>query len=247
MYFDRTIARNPLLSIPPPLWPILKNAQMTLTETIIGLVIVFFSGYLISYFKEKGKNKALLSDIKRLTEEKERIVSDFKLEIEKRKYQYESKKEQYFKYFNLIDEFGKSGNDDFYENFFPIVESFHENYLSANGNKKKELEALNNFTASLNPMISNSNENLVRLRAETNSIRLIANKKVRDYLEQLDELYDISFEKSSNMLREMGNNMILENQELINEQNRELHSLGLKIKTIHDELVEEIRKELDEI
>jgi uncharacterized membrane protein YraQ (UPF0718 family) len=104
------------------LWPILKNAQMTLTETIIGLVIVFFSGYLISYFKEKGKNKALLSDIKRLTEEKERIVSDFKLEIEKRKYQYESKKEQYFKYFNLIDEFGKSGNDDFYENFFPIVE-----------------------------------------------------------------------------------------------------------------------------
>jgi aspartate/tyrosine/aromatic aminotransferase len=49
------------------------------------------------------------------------------------------------------------------------------------------------------------------------------------------------------MLREMGNNMILENQELINEQNRELHSLGLKIKTIHDELVEEIRKELDEI
>lgn len=133
------------------------------------------------------------------------------------------------------------------QSLIPQVFTGDPNYLSANGNKKKELEALNNFTASLNPMISNSNENLVRLRAETNSIRLIANKKVRDYLEQLDELYDISFEKSSNMLREMGNNMILENQELINEQNRELHSLGLKIKTIHDELVEEIRKELDEI
>ncbi len=220
---------------------------MTLTETIIGLVIGFTSGYLISYFKEKGKNKALLSDIKRLTEEKERIISDFKLDLEKRKYQYESKKEQYFKYFNLIDEFGKSGNDDFYDNFFPIVERFNENYLSANGDKEKELEALNNFSASLNPMISKSNENLVRLRAETKSIRLIASKKVRYFLGQLDELYDISFEKSSFMLREMGNNMISDNQEIIDEQNRELHVLGQKIKTIHDELVEEIRIELDEI
>ncbi len=220
---------------------------MTLTETIIGLVIGLISGYLIAYFKEKGKNKALLSDIKRLTEEKERIISDFKLDLEKRKYQYESKKEQYFKYFNLIDEFGKSGNDDFYDNFFPIVERFNENYLSADGDKEKELEALNNFSASLNPMISKSNENLVRLRAETKSIRLIASKKVRDFLGQLDELYDISFEKSSLMLREMGNNMISDNQEIIDEQNKELHVLGQKIKTIHDELVEEIRKELDEI
>lgn len=220
---------------------------MTLTETIIGLVIGFISGYLISYFKEKGKNKALLSDIKRLTEEKERIISDFKLDIEKRKYQYESKKEQYFKYFNLIDEFGKSGNDDFYDNFFPIVERLNENYQSANGNKEKELEALNDFSASLNPMISKCSENLVRLRAETKSIRLFANKKVLDFLGQLEELYDTSFEKSSLMLREMGNNMISDNQEIIKEQNRELHVLGQKIETIHDELVEEIRKELNEI
>jgi formyltetrahydrofolate hydrolase len=220
---------------------------MTLTETIIGLVIGFISGYLISYFKEKGKNKALLSDIKRLTEEKERIISDFKLDIEKRKYQYESKKEQYFKYFNLIDEFGKSGNDAFYDNFFPIVERFNENYQSAKGNKEKVLAALNDFSASLNPMFSKSNENLVRLRAETKSIRLIASIKVRDFLGQLEELYDTSFEKSSLMLREMGNNMISDNQEIINEQNRELHVLGQKIETIHDELVEEIRKELNEI
>lgn len=220
---------------------------MTLLEIIVGLVIGFISGYLISYFKEKGKNKALLGDIKALTEEKERIVSDFKLEIEKRKYKYESKKEQYFKYFNLIDEFGKSGNDDYFENFSPIVESFSRSYLSANGNKERELEALNNFSASLHPMILRSNENLVRLRAETKSVRLIASKEVRDYLEELDELYDTSFEKSSKMLREMANNMISDNQDLISEQNNELHILGDSIKKIHNKLVEEIRKELDEI
>ncbi|MEK7184832.1 MAG: hypothetical protein AAB683_01705, partial [Patescibacteria group bacterium] len=137
---------------------------MTLPDIIIGLVLGFLSGYLISYFKEKGKNKALLSDIGRLTEEKERITSEFKLEIEKRKYKYESKKEQYFKYFNLIDEFGKASNDEIYESFFPVLDEFNKNYLGADGEKNKELEALNSFTSKVNRMMSRSNENLIRLR-----------------------------------------------------------------------------------
>ena len=220
---------------------------MTLTEIILGAIGSFISGYLISYFKEKGKNKALLGDIKRLTEEKERIISDYKLDIEKRKYKYESKKEQYFKYFNLIDEFGKSGNDSFYRDFFPIVDTFNKDFLSANGDKERELEVLNNFTSSLNPMLSKSNENLVRLRAETKTIRLIANDKVQGYLDKLDQLYDISFERSADMLRSMGNNIISNNQALIDKQNQDLQSLGSMINEVHEQLVIAIKKELDEI
>lgn len=220
---------------------------MTVIAIIFGALGSFVSGYLISYFKEKGKNKALLGDIEKLTEEKERIVSDFKLDIEKRKYKYESKKEQYFKYFNLIDEFGKSGNDSFYKDFFPIVDTFNKGFLSAGGNKERELEVLNNFTSSLNPMLSKSNENLVRLRAETKTIRLIANDKVQEYMDELDKLYDISFEKSTIMLKSMGNNIIYNNQELINQQNQELQTIGSLISEVHEQLVREIKKELDEI
>ncbi|NOQ27918.1 MAG: hypothetical protein GQ564_21355 [Bacteroidales bacterium] len=220
---------------------------MTLPEILIGLIIGLLTGYLISYFKEKGKNKALLSDVKHLTEEKERIVSDYKLDIEKRKYKYESKKEQYFKYFNLIDEFGKSSNNDFYEQFFPIVDKFNKEFLSADSDKNKELEALNTFSSNLNPMIAKSNENLVRLRAETHSIRLIANSTVLGLLNQMDKLYDISFDKSTLMLSEMGNNIISGNSDAINSQKEDVEALGLEIKNKHEELVSEIRKELDEI
>jgi hypothetical protein len=220
---------------------------MTLLEILIGLAIGFLSGYLISYFKEKGKNKALLSDIKILTDEKERIVSDYKLDIEKRKYKYESKKEQYFKYFNLIDEFGKSSNNDIYEQFFPIVDKFNKEFLSAENDKNKELEAINTFSTNLNPIVAKSNENLVRLRAETHSIRLIANSKVLGLLNQIDKLYDISLDKSTLMLREMGTNIISGNSDVINSQRQEVESLGLEIKTLHEELVFEIRQELDEI
>lgn len=96
-------------------------------------------------------------------------------------------------------------------------------------------------------MILKSNNNLIRLRAETNTIRLIASDKVQAYLNQLDKLYDISFEKSFDMLRSMGNNIITNNQDLINQQNEELQTIGSMINDVHEQLVREIKIELDEI
>jgi len=220
---------------------------MTLLNIIIGTILGFLSGYLISYLKEKGKNRAHLSDIRRLTAEKESIASEYKLDIEKRKYKYESKKEQYFKYFNLIDEFGKASNDEIYDYFTPVVEEFNNSFLGAYGDKTKELEALNTFSFKLNRLISKSNENLVRLRAETHTIKLIANTNVLDLLNQIDKLYDLSLDKSSLMLREMALNIMTNNQDTINIQRQELEFLGSEIIRLHDKLVLEIRQELNEI
>jgi len=182
-----------------------------------------------------------------LTAEKESIASEYKLDIEKRKYKYESKKEQYFKYFNLIDEFGKASNDEIYDYFTPVVEEFNNSFLGAYGDKTKELEALNTFSFKLNRLISKSNENLVRLRAETHTIKLIANTNVLDLLNQIDKLYDLSLDKSSLMLREMALNIMTNNQDTINIQRQELEFLGSEIIRLHDKLVLEIRQELNEI
>jgi hypothetical protein len=220
---------------------------MTLPEILIGLFLGFLSGYLFSYFKEKGKNKALLSDIQKLTAEKERISSEYKLDIEKRKYKYESKKEQYFKYFNLLDEFGKNSNNEMYENFFPVLDEFNKHYLGANGNKKKELEAITEFSSKTSNLLSKSNENLIRLRAETNTIKLIANSEVLNLLNDIDQLYDLSMEKSAQMLKEMANNIVFNNQEAISLQRQEVELLGTEITRLHTELLSEVKQELNEI
>jgi hypothetical protein len=49
------------------------------------------------------------------------------------------------------------------------------------------------------------------------------------------------------MLRSMGNNIISNNQALIDKQNQDLQSLGSMINEVHEQLVIEIKKELDEI
>ena len=104
---------------------------MTLFQILLGIIAGFIAGYLTSYFNEKGKNKALLGDIKKLTEEKESVISKFQLDLAKRKYQYETKKGQYLKYFNLLDQFSADANKDAQEKFIPILNKFKQRFFSS--------------------------------------------------------------------------------------------------------------------
>ena len=220
---------------------------MTILEVIIGLVAGLILGYLSAYFREKGKNKALLGDIKRLTAEKESVIAGYKLDIEKRKYKYESKRDQYFKYFNLIDDFGKKSHQEMYDTFYPIIDEFNRDFLGTDGNKQKELETLNRFSAQVNRLVASSNDNLIKLRQETNTIKLIAGDNILNLLGKLEKYFDLSFEKSTLMLKEMGSNIISGNPDRINEHRKEVEELGAEIIKIHQELIKEVRNELDEI
>jgi hypothetical protein len=77
-------------------------------------VILAFGGLFVLYIKtyttEKAKINALKKENKNLIEETERIKKDFQLEVSKRKYQYESKKEQYVNFFRLLDQFTNEAN-----------------------------------------------------------------------------------------------------------------------------------------
>lgn len=98
------------------------NIQGFITENyqLILAVFTFIFGLFLlvirSYFTEKGKLKAQISENKKLTEQVEKIKSKYnkeleeikkehQLDISKRKYQYESKKEQCINFFKLLDEF----------------------------------------------------------------------------------------------------------------------------------------------
>lgn len=216
-------------------------------KIVIGIAISLFAGYLLSYFKEKGKNKALLGDIRRLTDEKEKITSEYKLDIEKRKYKYESKREQYLKYYNLIDGFGKSSNEEMLDTFHPILKQFFDGLIDADSDEDKMMKATSVFSMKIMDLLAKSNENLLRIRAETNSIRAIANDEILSLLDQIETLYDKSLEKSTDMLNGMTKNVLAENSTVLESQKEEIMSIGMEIKKLHKELLEEIRKDLNEI
>lgn len=224
--------------------------------SILGLFIIALK----SYFTEKGKLKAQISENKKLVEQTEKIKSKFskeleelkkehQLDISKRRYQYESKKEQYIKFFKLLDEFSNENNLKTQEKFLPILEEFNRNYLKATSlNKKKdESNTISVFSKKIQKLMFDSNQDLIRIKQETNTIRIIASDEIIKKLDLLTLAYDKSMEVANKSLNGLLPLMLSNNQIKMQENQRDIEIAGMVIKNITDEIIELMRKELNEI
>ncbi len=215
--------------------------------TLTVMLGVYLFGFLTAYIKERVKNRAYIADIKRLEGEKELVRKEHQLDLEKRKYKYESKREQFVKYFNLIDTFTAKSNSEIQSRFLPMLTAYNEEYLGANGNKKKEMNAITKFSNGVQSLMFEANENLIRLRGETNSIKIIADKRTLELIETMDGLYDNSFDLSSRMIKELGTAVATNNFDGVKQLELELKVYTDKILATKNLMIEQIRKELDEI
>ena len=216
-------------------------------ETIALAVGVYGFGFLTSYLKERVKNKAYIGDIRRLEGEKELVRKEHQLDIEKRKYRYESKREQFVKYFNLIDAFAAKSNSEIQSRFLPMTTAYNSEYLNGYGDKQKETDAITKFSSGIQGLMFEANENLIRLRSETNAIKIIASTRTVNLIVEMDGLYDKSFELSSQMIKELGNAVATQNFNGVKQLEIDLKIFTDKILQTKALMIEQIRVELDEI
>jgi hypothetical protein len=232
-------------------------------KVITGLLIFVLSLLIIaikSYFSERGRLKAQISENKKLVEQTEKIKSKFnkeleeykkehQLEISKRKYQYESKKEQYIKFFMLLDEFSNESNSKTQQKFIPIVEEFNRNYLNATSvnNKRNETNAITTFQKKIQQLMFDANKDLIRIKQETNTIRIIASNDILHKLDLLTMAYDKSLEATSKMMKNLLPLILDKNQEKIRTNKLEIEIIGIEIKSLKEEIINLMRKELGEI
>lgn len=220
---------------------------MDYLQILIGLIAGFLSGYLTTYFTEKAKNKALLEDIKRLTEERRKVEAAYELDIARRKYQYEDKRTQYFKYFGLIDQMSAEQHKVMLDEFLPIMGKYNKDYLNAYGNKGKETKTVAWFSDAMNKLLMKGNEALIRFRNETHTIKLIAGEEVLELIKDLDFYFDWSFEKSTKILKEIAALVLSDQTDRISDKTRELEVIGNLIKDQKQKLIDAVRRELNEI
>lgn len=224
-----------------------------LTYVCIGLLILYIRTLIV----EKAKNKALRKVNKRLTEETEEIKSKYireienlkkehQLDVEKRKYRYESKQEQYINFFKLLDELQKNSTLRTQSEMIPIIEEFNKNYISAS-NKKNETKALTVFSEKVQKVIMSTNTELIKLRSETKSIRLIASDEVIRNLDKLEFIYEKTFEESNKMLSDLPLQIISNDQEGMNKNRITIEAIGTLAVNCQNELIRIMRKELNEI
>lgn len=194
------------------------NIDLKFLEPYLIYMIFAFLGLLILYIKtyttEKAKMEVLKSENKKLIEETERIKKDFQLEISKRRYQYESKKEQYILFFKLLDQFTNEANKSTQEKLLPILDEFNRNFLnsSSRNDKKGENNATSVMSKKIQRLTFEANESLIKIKQETNTIRLIASDRIIQKLDLLELAYDKNMEQAIKMMNDLPKQMMSNDQ-----------------------------------
>jgi len=234
----------------------LEPYTLYLAISLIGVIGFYFRTYL----KERAKISALKSENQTLVEQTESIKAKYnkeieelkkyhQLEIEKRKYQYESKKEQYLNFFRLLDSFTRDANKTTQEKLLPILDEFNRNYLNAANinNKRDETKAVTVMSKKIQKLMFDANEDLIRIKQETNTIRLIASNNIIKKLNLLEMAYDKNMEKANKMMSDLPKLMLLNDQIKMKENQKDIEISGLVIQSIKNDIIELMREELDEI
>jgi len=234
----------------------LEPYAIYLAVSLVGLIVL----YVRTYLKERAKISALKSENRKLIEQSESIKAKYskeieevkknhQLDLEKRKYQYESKKEQYLNFFRLLDSFTREANKTTQEKLLPILEEFNKNYLNAASvnNKKNETKAVTVMSKKIQKLMFDANEDLIRIKQETNTIRLIASDKIIEKLNILELAYDKNMVKANKMMSDLPKLMLLNEQNKMSENQKEIEISGMVIQNIKNDIIELMREELDEI
>lgn len=207
---------------------------------VISFVVFLLIGYLISYFKEKGKLQALSEENKKLTMEVENIKQKYALDLQKRKYKYETKQKLYYEFMNKLDNYNALQMNLLFDELGSLMMKFYESKF----NKEK-----NQFTIEFNNMARDIDTKIKKqsseLFSQLNELKLTANDGAITILNELQNEINISNKK----FVEMANNIpeFLNNPNIKNELQQTDNQTSKNIVTIRNRLIQVLKNELDNI
>jgi len=231
------------------LWPYLNY--------ILGLLVILTVLYIRSFTSEKAKNGALLKDIKKLTEEKESVVAKYQKELEeikkqhdldiaKRKYQYESKRDAYIKFLTFLDNYNAQAAAILPEKFFSITEKFMKGYRTSVNSQKRNAQITEYFAKTME-LTQNGYSDYNKLKQETNMIRLSASDNVLKNLEDLEQFTKASLDEATFMMEKIPKLIEWNDKELRKEHQEFIETLTKDIETQKKYLIKFMRLDLDYI
>lgn len=219
----------------------------TIIISLASLISGFFMGYWTSYYKTKGKNRAMLEDTAGLTEEKEKVAAKYHLDSSKKKYKYEMKKELYLKYFALIDQLGKESNKATQDKILPAITEFQSGLINANGNQQKQNKTIADFSAVINSLMLEAHQSLVNVKQETNGLKLVASERFLELLKEMDQAYESNLDLMADYSKILTALVLTENESEANAFEKQLDESSQKIIFLRDELYAEMKRDLDNI
>lgn len=223
---------------------------------IVGIGIGAASVYFTAYLKEKGKSRALQEGINSLEDEKQSIISKYQkdiegvkkahqLDIEKRKYQYECKKLQYYEFMQEMDEFNGCLARILSDELSQIMQKYYGYMNNVSNSSEEELTV--EFNERAQAAIGNIKRQEMKLFSRLNAFKLSANSEIVTHLTEM--MHNI--QKSEKILTDILNYIaspgfqlsknVPENILKISDSNRS------NLADVKEKLMAALKRDLDEI
>ncbi|WP_063651341.1 hypothetical protein [Aliivibrio fischeri] len=131
----------------------------------------------------------------------------------------------------------------------PIFDKYFNDYLAATqvGDEDKEREVLCWFGSQVSEVMRDSIEDLMKLQAESNKLKLTATDQMVETFTRLGALTKASSDKSNEFMSKFIEIVLSQNNELSAKFQEELANLGKETQAVAKELMEQMRQELQTI
>jgi len=193
---------------------------------------------LFTYFNKQSHEREMVN-----------LVHKLNLDAERRKKVFELKASQYELYVSMLDEFGKKNQVDMPKRMQPILERFLKDYLflSESGDKAKEQELIAWLSNQVNVLTQEGLEDLLKLKAESNRLKLTATDEMIETFYELEELITESVNKTNAFMSEFTQIVISQNNERLQHYQNEMMKIGIKAQEKAQLLMQQMRSELNAI
>ncbi|MDY0930728.1 hypothetical protein [Chryseobacterium sp. CFBP8996] len=223
-------------------------------STGIGGAII--SGIAVSII-EKAKQRRLKKDNKRLVVETEKIKAEFnerleelkkdhQLDISKRKYRYESKKAAYIGFFQKLDQLNSEIASKSAVKMQEMTQKFTEVCFNARSDEEYNKGILE-FQLSTQSILTESHQDINKLRHETSEIKLHASDQITEGLNKYELIYERIMNESNLLIQQMPSIILAGDSNLKTLNQQDLILQAAEAEKVKNELIKNMRQELDEI
>ena len=129
----------------------------------------------------------------------------------------------------------------------PIITEFYAGFLATIDDKTEQNKVCTVYMKKIQNLMNKNNTELMKVKQETNTIRLIASQEVIELLNLMEKTYDYMFDTSAQIINMLPNNIMGNNQIVLQKHVEILTEISHSALNIKEHLIQQMRNDLNKI
>lgn len=177
------------------------------------------------------------------------LEQDLRFRADRRLKIFDLKASEYAKYVTDLDSFGKKNQIEMPERMQPIFDQYLQNYLAATevGDKERERQVIGWFSSQISALIQEGLKDVLKLKSESNRLKLIATDEMLQTFDKLEQLTQESMDCTNEYMKNFTEIIFHQQHEKTESFQRQAAELASEIQNQTRALMNQMRKELSDI